>query len=126
MVNGEPDAAEFRGSLQRRGHLGRRDASFCVGDAAILLLKLDGRLHAYQGRCPHQGIALVEGELDGTVLTCRAHHWQFNASNGEGINPRNARLERFSTKIVAGKVLISVPDDDAGDRGSTRAPCVAS
>jgi nitrite reductase/ring-hydroxylating ferredoxin subunit len=99
---------------------------FCVRDAAVLLLKLDGRLRAYQGHCPHQGVALVEGDLDGATLTCRAHHWQFNALNGEGINPRKAHLECFSTEIVAGKILIGVPGDNAGDRGSTRGPSGAS
>ena len=52
---------------------------FRVRDASVLLLKLDGRFRAYQGRCPHLGTALVEGDLDGAILTCRAHHWQFNA-----------------------------------------------
>jgi nitrite reductase/ring-hydroxylating ferredoxin subunit len=99
---------------------------FRVRDSAILLLKLDGRFRAYQGRCPHQGVALVEGDLDGAILTCRAHHWQFNALNGEGINPRKAYLERFSTEIVAGKILIGVPGDNTGDRGSTRGPSGAS
>jgi nitrite reductase/ring-hydroxylating ferredoxin subunit len=99
---------------------------FSVRDAAILLLKLDGRLRAYQGRCPHQGVALVEGDLDGATLTCRGHHWQFNALNGEGINPRKAYLEGFPTEIVAGKVLIGVPGDNAGNRGSTRDPSGAA
>jgi toluene monooxygenase system ferredoxin subunit len=99
---------------------------FCVRDAAILLLKLDGQFRAYQGRCPHQGVALVEGHLDGTVLTCRAHHWQFNALNGEGINPRRAHLECFSTEIVAGMVLIGVPGDNVGNRDSTRGPSGAA
>jgi nitrite reductase/ring-hydroxylating ferredoxin subunit len=93
---------------------------FSVRDATVLVLKLDGRLRAYQGRCPHQGVALVEGDLDGMILTCRAHHWQFNALNGEGINPRKAHLERFSTEIVSGKVLIGVPGNNADNRESTR------
>jgi nitrite reductase/ring-hydroxylating ferredoxin subunit len=58
--------------------------SFCVRDAAILLLKLDGRFRAYQGRCPHQGVALVEGDLEGAILTCRAHHWQFQRLEWRG------------------------------------------
>jgi nitrite reductase/ring-hydroxylating ferredoxin subunit len=96
--------------------------SVCVRDAAILLLKIGGRLRAYQGRCPHQGVALVEGDLDGVTLTCRAHHWQFNAMNGEGINPRNAKLKCFSTEIVNGKIHIGMPSDNADDCESTRSP----
>jgi toluene monooxygenase system ferredoxin subunit len=99
---------------------------FNVRDAAILLVKLDGRLRAYQGRCPHQGVPLAEGDLDGAILTCRAHHWQFNAMSGEGINPRKVHLQCFSTEIVGGRILIGVPGDDAGNRGSTKDPSGAS
>lgn len=93
---------------------------FCVRDTAILLLKLDGQFRAYQGRCPHQGIALVEGDLDGTTLTCRAHNWQFNVLTGEGINPRTAHLKRFPTEIVDGKVLIGVVSSAEEDSPNTR------
>ena len=99
---------------------------FCVRGAAILLLKIGGHFRAYQGRCPHQGVALVEGDLDGGTLTCRAHHWQFNAMNGEGINPRKANLQCFSTEIVNGKILIGMPGDDADNRERAKGPSGAS
>ena len=51
--------------------------SFDVGEEEVLLLKVDGQIRAYDGICPHQSISLVEGELEGGVLTCRAHEWQF-------------------------------------------------
>jgi toluene monooxygenase system ferredoxin subunit len=77
---------------------------------------------AIKGAAPYLGVALVEGDLDGATLTCRGHHWQFNALNGEGINPRRTHLKCFFTEVVAGKVLIGVPNDNAGNRGSTRGP----
>jgi toluene monooxygenase system ferredoxin subunit len=82
--------------------------SFCVRDTSILIVKLAGQFHAYEGRCPHQGAALVEGELAGTVLICHAHHWQFNAATGAGINPRNVCLKRLNLEIVDGRVCIDV------------------
>jgi toluene monooxygenase system ferredoxin subunit len=83
-------------------------ACFRVGDAAVLLLKLDGRFHAYQGHCPHQGVALAEGELDGGLLTCRAHRWQFDAVTGQGVNPRSARLKRFPVRVAERKVSVEI------------------
>jgi nitrite reductase/ring-hydroxylating ferredoxin subunit len=80
--------------------------SFRVRNAAVLLVKLAGRIHAYEGRCPHQGAALVEGELAGAVLTCHAHHWQFDAVTGAGINPRKTCLKRLHLEIVEGNVWI--------------------
>jgi nitrite reductase/ring-hydroxylating ferredoxin subunit len=84
---------------------------FRAGDTTILLLKINGQFHAYQGHCPHQGAALAEGELEGGVLTCTAHRWQFDATNGQGVNPRSARLKRFPVQVVERKVLIEVQPD---------------
>jgi nitrite reductase/ring-hydroxylating ferredoxin subunit len=83
-------------------------AGFRAGDTTILLLKLNGQFHAYQGQCPHQGAALAEGELDGGFLTCPAHQWQFDATNGRGINPRSACLKGFPVHVVERKVLIEI------------------
>jgi toluene monooxygenase system ferredoxin subunit len=81
---------------------------FRAGDTTILLLKLDGRFHAYQGHCPHQGAALADGDLDGGLLTCPAHRWQFDATNGQGVNPASARLKCFPVHVVEQKVLIEL------------------
>jgi nitrite reductase/ring-hydroxylating ferredoxin subunit len=81
---------------------------FRAGNVSILLLKIDGQFHAYQGHCPHQGAALAEGELDEGLLTCSAHRWQFNATTGLGVNPRSARLKCFPVQVVERKVLIEM------------------
>ena len=73
--------------------------AFDVGDAEVLLVKIDGQLHAYDGTCPHQGQSLVEGELEGTVLTCRAHEWQFDVKTGESVNPKGERLTRHDIRV---------------------------
>jgi nitrite reductase/ring-hydroxylating ferredoxin subunit len=86
---------------------------FRAGGTSILLLKINGQFHAYQGHCPHQGAALVEGELDGGLLVCAAHRWQFDATNGQGVNPRSARLKSFPVHVVERKVMIEVGPSNA-------------
>ncbi len=66
-----------------------------VDGEAVLLVNIDGDVHAYSNRCPHQASALDEGDLDGETLICATHLWEFNAATGCGINPDNARLQRF-------------------------------
>jgi Ferredoxin subunits of nitrite reductase and ring-hydroxylating dioxygenases len=81
--------------------------AYDVDGEEVLLVKLDGRFHAYDGVCPHQSVALVEGELDDGVLTCRAHEWQFDAATGAGINPSNAALRRHEVRVTEdGKVAV--------------------
>jgi nitrite reductase/ring-hydroxylating ferredoxin subunit len=68
-------------------------------DAEVLVLKVDGQLRAYDGTCPHQSFALVEGDLKRGVLTCRAHEWQFDALSGTGVNPRGTALTGHDVRV---------------------------
>jgi toluene monooxygenase system ferredoxin subunit len=80
--------------------------SYDVGDAEVLLIKVDGEIRAYNGICPHQSVSLVEGELEDGVLTCRAHEWQFDALTGEGVNPRDTCLTRHDVRVVDGTIQV--------------------
>jgi cytochrome P450/nitrite reductase/ring-hydroxylating ferredoxin subunit len=51
--------------------------------ADIVLLKAGGSWRAFEGRCPHQGALLGEGELDGGALVCRNHRWRFSVDSGQ-------------------------------------------
>lgn len=82
--------------------------SFDVGEHEVLLVNINGRVHAWHGVCPHQSVALVEGSLEGKVLTCRAHLWQFDVCTGRGINPDSARLKEFPVRVVNGKIRVGL------------------
>lgn len=82
--------------------------SFDVGEHEVLLVNVDGQVHAWHGVCPHQSVALVEGSLEGKVLTCRAHLWQFDVCTGRGINPATACLKEFPVRVVDGKVRVGL------------------
>lgn len=44
-----------------------------------------GQIHALEDACPHKGVELHRGKVQGTTLACRYHGWEFNGS-GECIN----------------------------------------
>lgn len=88
-------------------------ASFGLGDREVLVVNVEGELHAYDGACPHQGVPLAEGDFDGRVLTCRAHQWSFDACSGQGINPAGECLRRFELRVVDGKVYVAGQAGDA-------------
>jgi nitrite reductase/ring-hydroxylating ferredoxin subunit len=48
----------------------------------LCLVRLDGELHAFDDACPHRQWPLHLGQLDGAVLTCRAHTWQWDVRDG--------------------------------------------
>ncbi len=80
--------------------------AFSIAGAKILLINIDGGFKAYSNICPHQDVPLVEGKLNGCVLTCRAHHWEFDVATGLSINPSNQRLVEYPVRIVDGMVQV--------------------
>src|ERR671932_421167 len=39
-----------------------------------------GQIHALEDACPHKGVALHKGKVQGCHLTCAYHGWEFNGS----------------------------------------------
>lgn len=72
---------------------------FSIAGQQILLVNAEGVFKAYENRCPHQAIPLVEGKLEGCVLICRAHHWRFDLTKGLSINPKNQRLVEYPVRV---------------------------
>jgi len=79
-----------------------------IGDQQIALFQAEGNFYALNNVCPHRGGPLGEGELDGTVVTCPWHGWQFDVCTGESpINPV-AKVKKFNVKVEGDDVLIEV------------------
>src|SRR6202047_3686462 len=49
----------------------------------IVVVRTPAGFRAVDGRCPHQGALLGEGELDGDKLVCRNHRWRFSVDSGQ-------------------------------------------
>ena len=67
---------------------------------------LDGTPVAYENRCPHLASPLSAGSLDGGVLTCGAHEWQFDARTGRGVNPASACLRRYPVRLDGEQIFV--------------------
>ncbi|HEX6766283.1 MAG TPA: Rieske 2Fe-2S domain-containing protein [Polyangiaceae bacterium] len=81
-------------------------------DRRVLLVRTADGVRAFEDRCAHLGLPLSSGRLDGSVLTCSGHHYQYDAETGQGINPRTVRLRSFAVKVEAGAIFV--------DLGATR------
>ena len=60
-----------------------------------------GQIHALEDACPHKGIALHKGKVQGCHLTCAYHGWEFNG-NGECVSipylPEGQKLPRAQAR----------------------------
>ena len=75
----------------------------------IGLFRVDGEIHAIENRCPHAGDPLSEGLLDGPIVVCPAHGWEFDVRTG--FRPEDADgfpIPRFALRLSAGFVEVDL------------------
>jgi nitrite reductase/ring-hydroxylating ferredoxin subunit len=53
-----------------------------VGSTPILFAKAEGKIYAFNDRCPHKGFPLHKGTLEGHTLTCAYHGGKFDIRDG--------------------------------------------
>jgi len=54
-----------------------------VEGRAVAVANVDGKIYAINNTCLHRGGPLGEGSLEGKVVTCPWHGWQFDVTNGK-------------------------------------------
>lgn len=82
--------------------------SFDLASRKIILINLEEQFHAYDSQCPHQDQSLCEGNLEGSVLTCPAHLWQFDVTTGQGVNPTGCNLKGYALKVENDEVYVDI------------------
>lgn len=88
-----------------------------VDGLLVLLVKLEGRIYAYENRCAHRGLPVGSGRLDGHVLTCPVHEWQYDVRTGHGVNPAGAKLRSLPLRIDGDDVLVDLGTPTIGIGG---------
>ncbi|HSL95495.1 MAG TPA: Rieske (2Fe-2S) protein [Thermoleophilia bacterium] len=76
----------------------------------VLLVRLDGELHAIRNKCAHMACPLEEGLLEGPILTCPCHDWRFDVRSGEFLDAPELSIPVYATRVEDGKVLVDLTE----------------
>lgn len=81
--------------------------AFEIGEKYIVVVNLDGKFYALDGRCSHMKGDLSKGNLFGQIVTCPRHGAKFDVTTGENtagpkIGP--VRLKTADQKVYAVKI----------------------
>ena len=68
----------------------------------------EGELHATADSCPHAGGPLSEGDLDGFLVTCPFHAWEFDIRDGSCASGQEGEIEVINVRISDSMVLLEV------------------
>lgn len=57
-----------------------------VDTLRLLLTRVDGQVYAVENRCPHLGLKMTRGKVEGAVIHCPWHGSTFDACTGANLD----------------------------------------
>jgi nitrite reductase/ring-hydroxylating ferredoxin subunit len=79
-----------------------------VNGKTLAVFNVDGTFHAINNICIHRGGPLGEGDLEGSVVTCPWHGWQYNVTTGACVTNPAAKVERYEMQVEGTDVKVLV------------------
>jgi len=77
---------------------------------SIVVMRLEGRLHAIRDECPHNGASLADGTLDGRIITCPRHGSQFDVTTGaRERGPSDFPIRTYRVIVEGDQTFVEVP-----------------
>jgi nitrite reductase (NADH) small subunit len=83
---------------------------YVARDRMVAVFNVDGILHALDGVCPHQGGPLGKGTLEGDIVTCPWHGWQFNVCTGQHQLAESVRHPTIPIRVDDGEIYVQLDD----------------
>lgn len=75
-------------------------------DKTIAVFNIEGTYHAIDNTCVHRGGPLGEGDVEGDVVTCPWHGWQFNVTTGACLNNPSSKVTSYQVQIEGSDIKI--------------------
>ncbi len=107
--------ARLQALPEGRGH------AVAVGGEDIALFRIGDAVFAMEDRCPHADAKLSAGSLEGCVVICPVHQWDFDVRTG--FKPDDADgfpIPCYAVRVDAGEVLVDIEDEINHPRRSRR------
>lgn len=77
-----------------------------VDGKAVALANVAGKFHAINNSCMHRGGPLGQGLLEGNVVTCPWHAWQYDVTTGKGVQNTSAQVACYPVEVRDDEIFI--------------------
>jgi nitrite reductase (NADH) small subunit len=72
----------------------------------VAVFHVAGGFYAVSNVCLHRGGPVGEGTLDGPVVTCPLHGWEYDVRTGKNVANPLARLKTYEVRVDGDDVLV--------------------
>ncbi|PTQ55715.1 MAG: Nitrogen-fixing NifU, C-terminal:Rieske [2Fe-2S] region [Candidatus Carbobacillus altaicus] len=80
--------------------------AYMEGETPLLFIRIEGKIMAYRNTCPHMGMPLDGGMVDGHVMTCPWHGFRYDLNSGECLSVPHIQLETYPVRVIEGRVWV--------------------
>ena len=79
-----------------------------VAGKEIALFNVGGTVYALNNTCVHRGGPLGEGDLDGEVVSCPWHNWEYNVTTGACLTNPSACVATFPVVVEGNEIKVEL------------------
>lgn len=79
-----------------------------IAGKAIAVANVAGKFCAINNACPHAEGPLGEGTMDGTIVTCPYHGWQFDVTDGSCKTNPYSKVQTYAVQVVENAVCVKL------------------
>ena len=79
-----------------------------VNGQSVALFNVNGSFYAIDNTCRHRGGPLGEGSLEGNVVTCPWHMWEYDVTTGELTANRDVKVASYPVQVEGDEIKVAV------------------
>lgn len=79
-----------------------------VNGKLVAIYHVSGKVYATSGVCLHAGGPMGDGTLEGNIITCPWHGWQYDITTGANQVMPAIKLKTFKTEIKGNDIFVDV------------------
>jgi nitrite reductase (NADH) small subunit len=79
-----------------------------VNGKTIAIFNVDGKFYAMDNTCLHHGGPLGEGFLEGNVVSCPWHMWEYNVCTGELLGDSERKLTTYPVEVDGNDIKVAI------------------
>ncbi|MGH9745364.1 MAG: Rieske (2Fe-2S) protein [Candidatus Acidiferrales bacterium] len=81
---------------------------FQLEGKVLAISNVDGKYCAMNNICVHRGGPLAEGELNGDVVTCPWHGWQYHVCTGKLVANPAVGVETYPVEVRGDDIFVDI------------------
>lgn len=78
-----------------------------LNDKPVALFNLEGKIIAWDNRCPHRGASLSDSIISKKTIKCKYHFWEFDIRTGCAVANNKVKVEVYNVTVKDKSVYLS-------------------